>query len=265
MLEQQLERQQWEDIDPQETLASDADDDDCAQAEEGADGSAKRHNRRRRPRKTRHAKETIQPVEATQESPQLGLTTSAVRCVSRSVVTWSDLLDPVDTTPHSQASTSASSPIPSPPLSARAALPFRATAVSATGLSCFGLPAATATQHVPVVFVPAASFATFSTTPLPASRNGVPEHCPPEARIGAAGCRPVCVSPVASAASSVQTSPEQWFSHTVAGAQQSWTEDHTNALRQWLFHGLAGADSVPPAAESLEGLLQSASQGPYED
>mmetsp|Transcript_106920 Transcript_106920/g.190060 ORF Transcript_106920/g.190060 Transcript_106920/m.190060 type:complete len:245 (+) Transcript_106920:67-801(+) len=223
-----VEREQWADMLPEEDEF-----DEEAEEEDEEDNSAGpkrrvRRNRRRRNRKAKsEATERSQSQEA--QSMQLGLDlpVTASRQVRGNVVTWSDLLDPSDASP-SQASTSVPSPTPTPPVSARV-----------------GLPTTFFAQPVPMVLLPVAYAANFNQPPAGPSAEAQP-----------------------------------------------WTYNHSNALRHWqvLCQGLGGRGNAeletspernlqdsPEISFSghseyfqfhlsrLQGLLQSASQVPYED
>eukprot|EP00930_Biecheleria_cincta_P072079 TRINITY_DN59523_c0_g1_i1.p1 TRINITY_DN59523_c0_g1~~TRINITY_DN59523_c0_g1_i1.p1 ORF type:complete len:235 (-),score=27.92 TRINITY_DN59523_c0_g1_i1:330-986(-) len=112
-----------------------------------------RNSRTRRSRRKSQGESMVPAQQKQKPVEPLHPTPTASRPVSRNVVTWSDLMDCGHSSPS--ASTATSSPIPSPPLSAR--------------MPCY--VAATDRRSNPLVILPFASSSYRSTGYFPAAGN----------------------------------------------------------------------------------------------
>eukprot|EP00931_Biecheleriopsis_adriatica_P116387 TRINITY_DN92029_c0_g1_i1.p1 TRINITY_DN92029_c0_g1~~TRINITY_DN92029_c0_g1_i1.p1 ORF type:complete len:232 (+),score=49.95 TRINITY_DN92029_c0_g1_i1:70-765(+) len=205
---EQCQRLAWADLEPEEDVLELEREDDH-RGEPAHEGNSVIRSRRRRGarRKAKEEQQTQIQKQASLQLPQPEL--SASRSVNRSVVTWSDLLGPSDASPcvSSEVSTAASSPIPSPPLSAR--MPCYASASGGGQSTPFVI--------VPMAFTPGGGTSTpcRGFGPLPGSHPGVPiRH---QAAVG----QPTAVE-----------------------AAQPWIRDHSSALQHALFPGCAGNNSA---------------------
>lgn len=226
-LQEQQERLTWADLEPEEDMLEVQEGDEEQRGDPAHDGrsSVKGCSRSRR---RRGARRKAQAEQQAREQKQVSLQLpqpelSASRSVSRSVVTWNDLLGPGAVSPSvsSETSTAASSPIPSPPPSAR--------------MSCYA--SAAGGRPGPLVFIPMAF------TPCGGNPGGGFSHLP--------GSSPGVLQSGHYAPAGQPTAVE---------THPSWTEGHSNALRNVLLQGCPGSNTT-----QLQELLQQAAQAPYED
>jgi len=155
------------------------------------------------------------------------------RPVERNVVTWNDLIGCSDTSPSvSQASTATSSPIPSPPLSAR--------------MPCYA-GATAGTNPIPLMILPGALASSGNLGPL------LGTSAPSAAGGQRAGTRSAAMNPAVARLSAP------------SGSQQAQLQGGVNGMMHFLYQDLPGLNASSSSGSKLEALLYQLAQTPYED
>jgi len=200
---------------------------------EASNNSSRNNRTRRSRRKAQGDNLTSMQKQNPTELPRL--TPLVSRPVDRSVVTWNDLMDCSDTSPSSvsQASTATSSPVPSPPLSAR--------------MPCYA-GASDGTTPIPVMILPGALASSGNFGPL------LGTLAPSAAGAPRADSRSAAMNP---AVARVAACP--------SGIQQTHLQGGLNGMMHVLYKDLPGLNASPSSASKLEALLYQAAQTPYED
>lgn len=199
-----------------------------------ANKGCSRNNRTRRSRRKAQG-DNIVWMQEQKHAEQPEPTPVVSRSVDRNVVTWSDLMHCSDTSPGiaSQASTATSSPIQSPPLSART--------------PCYAV-VADSSNSIPVVLLPTAVASSGNLGPL--LRTLAPS--PPGAPIADNNFGNMEPSGVRASACPF-------------GASHAHMQGGPNAMMHVLYQEHPGLKAASSSPNQLEELLHRAAQTPYED